>query len=104
MTVPMIRAAVATALLALAAPAFADPATATEKLVINTAGLDLATYSGQQALERRVSNAIDRLCSAEVFATAGPSTAMEDCRDAVRAEVQPQIKAMLPAPTVVALR
>jgi UrcA family protein len=104
MTVPMIRTAVATALLALAAPAFAEPAAVTEKLVISTSGLDLATYSGQQALEHRVSNAIDRLCSAEVFASAEPATAMDDCRDAVRAEVQPQIKAMLPVNTVVALR
>jgi UrcA family protein len=100
----MIRAAVATALLALSGPAFADPAADTDRLVISTSGLDLATASGQQALVRRVNAAIDQLCSADVFASAAPATAMDDCRDAVRAEVQPQLKAMLPARTVVALR
>jgi UrcA family protein len=103
MTAPMIRTAIATALLAMAAPAFADPAANSEKLVINTSGLNLATPAGQQALNERLDSAIERMCSAEVFASIDYD-AMDECRTAVRAEVQPQIRAMLPATTLAALR
>jgi UrcA family protein len=103
MTAPMIRTAIATALLAVAAPALADPAANSEKLVINTSGLNLATPAGQRALEQRIDSAIERMCSDEVFATIDYD-AMDECRTATRAEVQPQIKAMMPAATLVALR
>ena len=102
MTATMIRTALAAALVAMTAPALANPAVSTEKLVINANGLNLATASGQQALNQRVDAAIDQLCSAQVFASIDYN-AMDECRSAVRAEVQPQIKALLPA-TVVALR
>lgn len=103
MTAAMIRTALATAVLAMAVPALANPADGDDRLVISTSGLNLATPAGQQALEQRLDSAIERLCSAQVFATIDYN-AMDECRTAVRAEVQPQIKAMLPAQTVVASR
>jgi UrcA family protein len=105
MTVSIIRPLVATALLAFAAPTFASPAQDTEKLVISTAGINLATPAGQRVLAHRVNAAIDQLCNAETFATADGYDALNDCRDEVRAEVQPQLKAvMTSSSTVVALR
>jgi UrcA family protein len=101
MTGPIIRPLVAAALLAIAAPAFASETS--EKLVISTSGIDLATYAGQKALEHRVNNAIDRLCESQVFASPN-AYALEDCRDDLRAEVQPQVKAVLLRTSVVAQR
>ncbi len=102
MTQTMIRSCVMAAVLAAAAPALAGPAANSESLVISTSGINVATPAGQQALQHRVDTAIDRLCSAEVFATID-ADAMEECRDAVHAEVQPQIKAVLLRTSLVAL-
>jgi UrcA family protein len=97
----IIGAALASA--PLAVPALAQAPAQTETLVINTAGLNLATPAGQQALSHRVDAAIEKLCSAQVFATIDYD-AMDECRAAVRAEVEPQLKAAAPAGAIIALR
>lgn len=95
MTGTIIRPLVAAALLAIAAPAFADQRAASAKLAISTSGIDLSTASGRKALERRVDNAIDRMCGKPVLGTRAEAEALEACRSETLAEVQPQMQAML---------
>jgi UrcA family protein len=83
---------VATALLALAAPALAQ---SQAKMAISTSGIDLATPEGRRALERRVDNAINRMCGSLVLGTRAEAEEVEACRLETRAEVQPQIDTML---------
>jgi UrcA family protein len=104
MTVSIVRPLVAAALLAVAAPAFANQPAGVERLVISTSGLDLSTTTGQAALERRVGLAIDRLCESQVFATVESADALAECRAQTRAEVQPQIKAALVRTNSVAMQ
>jgi UrcA family protein len=95
MTGTMIRPLVAAALLAFAAPAFADQAVASAKLAISTSGIDLSTPAGRKALERRVDNAISRLCGYAVLGTREEAEELEACRLEARAEVEPQLQALL---------
>jgi UrcA family protein len=95
MTGTIVRPLVAAALLAMAAPAFADQPAASAKLAISTSGIDLSTPNGRKALERRVENAIDRMCGKPVLGTRDEAEALEACRSETLAEVQPQMQSML---------
>lgn len=91
----LIRPIVTTALLAMAAPAFAQPQAASAALAVNTSGIDLSTPEGRKALDRRVDNAINRVCGSIVLGTREEADAVAACRLETRAEVQPQVDAML---------
>jgi UrcA family protein len=79
---------------ALAAPAMAaGPGYEESRVRVQTADLDLATASGQRALERRVEMALSRLCGMPVFHTRDELDALDACRaDALKAAA-PQIDA-----------
>ncbi len=95
MTGTILRPLVATALLAFAAPAFADPVDSSATVKINTSGLDLTSASGRQALDRRVQNAINAICGAPIYGTREEAEELRACRTETRAAVQPQVQAML---------
>lgn len=95
MTGTIIRPLLAAALLAASAPALAGQDEGSAKLAISTSGIDLATPAGRQALERRVDNAINRLCGSNDLGTREEAEAIAACRLETRAEVQPQVDAML---------
>jgi UrcA family protein len=95
MAAKMIRPMLAVSLLAMAAPALADQDDGSARLAISTSGIDLATPQGQQALQRRVDNAINRLCGSNTLGTREEAEAIAACRAETRAEVQPQVDAML---------
>jgi UrcA family protein len=90
----IIRPLLAATLLA-AAPALANQDEGSAKLAISTSGIDLATPQGQEALQRRVDNAIARLCGTNDLGTREEAEAIAACRAETRAEVQPQVDAML---------
>ena len=75
---------------------------ASAKLAISTNGIDLATPEGRKALDRRVDNAINRLCGSNVLGTREEAEAVAACRAETRAEVQPQVDAMLLRTSVMA--
>lgn len=79
-------AACLTALPALAAPA-------AETTSVSTAGLDLASVSGQRRLDMRVASAVDRLCGTPVFFTQDETAALDACRADARAQIAPQVRA-----------
>jgi UrcA family protein len=95
MTGTTIRPLVAAALLALAAPAFAEPAYSNAKVTIDASGIDLTSATGRQALDRRVQNAINAICGAPVYGTREEAEDLRTCRSETRATVQPQVQAML---------
>jgi UrcA family protein len=93
-----------TALVALAAVAFATPALAStaenpfaeDKAVLNLRGLDLSTAEGQQRLAIRMDQAARAVCGDRV---ATVHLALEakaaECRTAVVAEVRAQVESRL---------
>ncbi len=95
MTGTILRPLVAAALLAIAAPAFAEPVDNSANVTINTAGIDLTSANGRQALDRRVQNAINAICGAPIYGTREEAEDLRACRDETRAAVQPQVQAML---------
>lgn len=95
MTGKLIGPFAAAALLALAAPAYADTTEASAKLAISTSGIDLSTPEGRKALERRVDRAISRMCGSTMTGTREEAEELEACRLETRAEVEPQLQAML---------
>lgn len=95
MTGNFIRPLLAATLLAAAVPALANQNDGSAKLAISTSGIDLSTPAGRKALERRVDNAINRLCGSNDLGTREEAEAIEACRAETRAEVQPQVDAML---------
>ena len=104
MTVAIIRPLVATALLALAAPAFAEPSYSAERVTITTSGIDLGSASGRQALDRRVQNTVNAICGAPVFGTREEAEELRACRASTRAEAEPQVQAVLARMTVASNR
>lgn len=95
MTETMIRPLVAAALLAMAAPAFADLPASSATLAINTTDIDLSTAKGRKALERRVDSAINRFCGTAVTGSRDEAEELDRCRSEARAKVQPQMQAMM---------
>lgn len=95
MTGFIIRPLLAATLLAMAVPVLADQGEGSAKLAISTSGIDLSTPAGRKSLERRVDNAINRLCGSNDLGTREEANAIEACRAETRAEVRPQVDAML---------
>lgn len=104
MTAAIIRPLVATALLALAAPAFSEPSYSIAKVTIDTRGIDLGSASGRQALDRRVEHAVNAICGAPVFGTHEEAEELRACRSATRAEAEPQVRAVLARMTMASNR
>ena len=71
----------------LATPVLAEPASATNSVIVRTADLDLASPSGQRLLERRLANAVVDACGAASDADLAGSNAVRRCRDEVSARI-----------------
>ncbi|MGN6358168.1 MAG: UrcA family protein [Novosphingobium sp.] len=93
-----------TALVALAAVAFATPALATtaenplaeDKAVLNLRGLDLSTAEGQQRLAIRMDQAARAVCGDRVAAVhLALEAKAQECRSAVVADVRAQVESRL---------
>lgn len=91
---PLVLAATA-GLMAIAAPAVAAPAYEDASVSINLSGIDLASVSGRQTLDRRVENAITAICGAPVFGTRDEAEELRACRTETRAAVAPQVRRVL---------
>ncbi|WP_439546372.1 UrcA family protein [Sandarakinorhabdus sp.] len=77
----------------------AAPAVAAERgyetfsVTFQTADLDLASAEGQQQFDRRLSNALGRLCGTPVFGTREELADLDACRAEATQAAAPQIKA-----------
>lgn len=76
-----------------ALPAFAAPAPQT--MAVSTAGLNLASVSGQRRLDQRIGFAVDQLCGTPVFFTRDETAALEACRAEARAQIAPQVRTLV---------
>jgi UrcA family protein len=70
----------------LATPAFAEP-TAPATSIVRTADLDLASKSGQRALDRRISVAVAEVCGTASDADLAGQNEVRRCRVATRQHV-----------------
>ena len=91
----IIRPLVTAALLAFAAPAFADLADSSARVTISTSDIDLTSAKGREALDRRVQSAVNRICGTPILGTREEAEALGTCRTETRAAVQPQVQTML---------
>lgn len=95
MTGSSIQPLVAIALLSLALPATAAPGSSTAAVKVDISGIDLATSAGRVQLERRVARTIDAICGPREFFMRDETDALAACRDATRADVEPQVRAVV---------
>ncbi|WP_279379375.1 UrcA family protein [Sandarakinorhabdus sp. AAP62] len=83
----------------LAAAAFAMPAMAIEpgyeqwQVKVQTADLDLSSAEGQRALDKRLAQALTRLCGQPTTFTREDLAALEACRAEAMQSAAPQIDA-----------
>lgn len=71
----------------VATPAFAEPAPASERVIVRTADLDLGTASGQRLLDRRLALAVVDACGAASRSDLAGSNAVRLCRYETRARL-----------------
>lgn len=95
MTGYIYRPLVVVAMLAMGAPAMAEPSYSTAKVTVDYDGLNLATQSGRQTLDRRINAAIRSMCGTPVFGTRDEAEALSLCYIEARTAVEPQVQVAL---------
>lgn len=91
--------ALAAAMLVSVAPGVAAPAYENASVKIDTRGIDLASASGRQTLDRRLETAITAICGEPVFGTREESDELRACRNETRTAVAPQVQRLLASAT-----
>ena len=65
----------------IAAPVFAEPAPAQNKVIVRTSDLNLSTALGQRRLDRRLAHAVVDVCGVASTADLAGSNEVRRCRD-----------------------
>lgn len=91
----------------VATPALAQPPAQT-RVVVSTAGLDLASAAGQRALDRRLAHAVIEACGTASDADLVGQNEVRDCRVAARSRVASTVETRMASgekePIVLAVR
>jgi UrcA family protein len=92
---PIVAAGLTTAFGLFAAPVMADPAKSAPRVTIDYRGVDLTSVEGRQTLDRRVDNAIDKICGRPVFGTHDENEILGECRREMRSRIEPMVATVL---------
>ena len=71
----------------------------TERITVNSRGLDLASDAGRAVLAQRVAHAVDRICGSPHARSTAELHNYAVCSQAARADAAPQIEALIAADT-----